>query len=139
MSSVTPNKEVSVSSPREPNPEFKPPVSASQVPAPLDLELLNQNLGVEEAGEILKLFVVSSQDLIDQISQAITSRNTTLLKEASHTLKGACSSIGANQMTRRCVEIEKANSNSDWIALAQLFSELVVEFEQVSRFVSGLQ
>ena len=125
--------------PREPNPDIKPPVASGSGPAPLDLEALNQNLGVNETGEILKLFVVSSQDLIDQLSHALTSRDATLLKEATHTLKGACSSIGANQMFRRCVELEKANASSDWSTLAQLFSELVVDFEQVSRFISGLQ
>lgn len=122
---------------RDPNP-FKSAVPNSQAQPPLDVGLLNQTLGEAETGAILKLFVVSSQDLLDQINQSIAQRNSVLLKEATHTLKGACSSIGANQMFRRCIEIEKANNPADWITLTQLAAILQAEFEQISQFIAGL-
>jgi CheY-like chemotaxis protein len=114
-------------------PEAQPPESGQ----PVDVAVLSEMLGSEETVEILKLFVVSSQELLDKIQQSLAAHDSAALKEAAHTLKGACSSIGANSMWRECLELEKAAKADDWIILPEQYAVLEHKFQEAKQFINN--
>jgi polar amino acid transport system substrate-binding protein len=113
---------------------FSPEMQNAQA-APVDLTMLREMLGEEETADILKLFVTSTEELMDKINQALAQRDAQALREAAHTLKGACSSIGANEMWRECIELEQAAKSADWTHIPEMYSELSQTFDQAKAFI----
>jgi CheY-like chemotaxis protein/HPt (histidine-containing phosphotransfer) domain-containing protein len=105
--------------------------------APVDLSLLNDTLGLDETKEILKLFVESSNELLERIDSAINTHDETELREATHTLKGACSSVGANEMWRECIELEQVARTADWSQIPNRYSVLTASYQQAKDFLAN--
>ncbi|HEY9791692.1 MAG TPA: response regulator [Candidatus Obscuribacterales bacterium] len=117
--------------------DFTPESQPSESAQPVDVAVLNDMLGSEEATEILKLFVVSSKELLDKINHSLAAHDAASLKEAAHTLKGACSSIGANSMWRECLELEKAAKADDWNVLPRQYAVLEHKFQEAKDFINN--
>lgn len=104
---------------------------------PVDLNALSEMLGSNEAEEILQLFITSTQDLLDRISIALATRDAGALQEAAHTLKGASSSIGANPLWQKTIDLEKAAKSEDWQHIPQLFAGVLSSFEEAKSFIKN--
>lgn len=115
--------------------DFSPEINMEQTATPIDVNMLTEMLGGEETGEILLLFVTSSEELMEKIASAIDRQDLQALKEAAHTMKGACSSIGANSMWRECLELEKAAKNADWQAIPISHTALTLTFDEAKEFI----
>jgi two-component system sensor histidine kinase/response regulator len=105
---------------------------------PVDLKGLQELLGPEEAIEVLQLFVNSTEELISQISDASLRHDTKLLKEAAHQLKGAASSVGANNIARVCLDLETCARNDDWSTASKLNLGLAQNFENTKSYIETL-
>lgn len=104
----------------------------------VDLNGLTELLGPEEAIEVLKLFVDSTEDLISQIVEASARHDAKALKEAAHQLKGAASSVGANTIARACMDLEQCAKNDDWSATTKLNDGLTANFQNAKTYIQSL-
>lgn len=102
---------------------------------PVDVKGLNELLGEEETGEVLQLFVNSSEELISQIKDATDRRDGKLLKEAAHQLKGAAASVGANSIARSCLELEQCAKRDEWDAVPNVHDGLIQNFESAKSYI----
>jgi HPt (histidine-containing phosphotransfer) domain-containing protein len=105
---------------------------------PVDVQGLSELLGPEEAVEVLHLFVNSTEELIEQIRDASTRRDSKQLKEAAHQLKGAASSVGANTIARACLELEQCAKNDEWDLVPRLNDGLAQNFQNAKSYIQTL-
>jgi HPt (histidine-containing phosphotransfer) domain-containing protein len=105
---------------------------------PVDVQGLSELLGPEEAIEVLHLFVNSTEDLISQLAEAGIRKDAKALKEAAHQLKGAASSVGANNIARTCLELEMCAKNEDWSTVPKLNDGLALTFENAKSYIQTL-
>lgn len=103
---------------------------------PVDIAGLSELLGTEEAGDVLMLFVNSTEDLIGQIHDASERKDGKLLREAAHQLKGASSSVGAMSIARACQELEACAKQEQWDAVPKIHHGLIENFETAKRYIS---
>ncbi len=119
---------------QRPNRETEP-FGAQQGLEPIDIEGLKDLLGAEETGEVLQLFVNSTQDLIEQIKLASDRHDAKSLKEAAHQLKGAAASVGANNIASNCLELERCAKEGLWDAIPKVNDGLIANFENAKSYI----
>lgn len=105
---------------------------------PFDVEALKEMLGAEETEDILKLFLETSEPLLDRIDQAIEQKDSDALKNAAHELKGSSSSIGAESLATTCKLLEMAGRTDEWTDVPSLRSGLVENFETTRIYIEAL-
>ncbi len=67
------------------------------------------NIGIdtpEEIVQIIDLFLTSTPDLLAQFRQSVERDDAAQFRQAAHTLKSTCASIGANRLANLCQEAE---------------------------------
>lgn len=104
----------------------------------IDVSQLEEMLGSEETGEILNLFVTSTEELLVRIDTALAGKDSKALREAAHELKGACSSVGAASMAQSCFELEQAARNEEWDTVPNLQIGLTETFESARVYIETL-
>ena len=74
----------------------------------VDLETLAElkDILAEDFNEFLDTFIADSLDRIQALEAALASLNLGALREASHSLKGSASNLGALQLTEACYALE---------------------------------
>jgi len=74
----------------------------------MDIKETARNLGLEEDEfiEILKLFVEVSQAELEKMKSAIDSKDTRLVFELSHSIKGAAVNLGFQEIAQVARELE---------------------------------
>ena len=105
---------------------------------PFDLASLNEMLGTEETEDILRLFVETSEPLLEKIAQAIENHDGRLLKEAAHELKGSSSSIGAQGLAAPCFKLEMAARNNEWFEVEALNKAINESFQIAKVYIEAL-
>lgn len=85
------------------------------------------NLGGKDLIKELKnVFISSSQNLIQEIQNALNQKDFTSLKNQAHSLKSSSANIGAMKLSSLCLKIENASLEKNW-ALAQELNQLLIQ------------
>ncbi len=98
-----------------------PPAPVAEVPSALDPR-------VRRSENVIRIFLKHTPGQIESIERAIAANDPTALKQAAHKLKGGCLAMGVPRMASLCAQLEANPTNR-----AELFAELVSEFERVSQ------
>ena len=108
-------------------------------PTLLDLNRLQDIFGDDKATikEFVKSFMDSTADLLQQIDKATFDRNTKLLKEHFHRLKGSAGNSGITKLHDLGRQAEDKVNINDWKAIGEIrkniqevFLELQSEVEK---------
>jgi signal transduction histidine kinase/CheY-like chemotaxis protein/HPt (histidine-containing phosphotransfer) domain-containing protein len=124
-----------------PNADAAGSVVASGAPAaPIDLEQLQSLVGNDAATvrEFLDLFVDSSGPVLQQVDDAIASREAKALQSASHSLKGSAASVGSREVAELARELEDAAKQQHWELVEPIRERLGDAFERATTFVRAL-
>jgi two-component system sensor histidine kinase/response regulator len=118
--------------------DFTPEKPDAKKKWPIQIDRLEESCGADGACEILGIFLNSTKSLLDDLERAINERNSKTVGFFAHELKGACSSLGADEMAFLSKELEDAALKESWSA-AQEFNQKVKHcFEDVEIFVRPL-
>jgi HPt (histidine-containing phosphotransfer) domain-containing protein len=98
---------------------------------------MKKSFGEEAVKDIVETFVSSTEDLLDRLDGAVTSQDAAQLKAAAHELKGACASVGANEMSKMCAEIEMMGRENQLATARDALLQLADLFNQVKRSLSN--
>lgn len=104
---------------------------------PVDLSVLQNEFGIEEAQEIFKTFVTTTGPLLATISRAARERDAKQMKDIVHQLKGSADSIGAFELAQIARETEKAIPDDDWNQLREFASLLLASFDRLQIFIDN--
>lgn len=88
--------------------------------------------GVRRSPAVVKLFRKTVPDQLAGLSEAISSRDSTEVKQSAHKLKGGCLALGARKMGELCASLEPFPDDA-----RQLFKQLQVEYEIVLEALSA--
>lgn len=88
--------------------------------------------------ELAEIFVEDSPPLLDKIHAALTSGDQMTLKDAAHTLKGSCASMGIVNLAAHCQLVETAAKENNMLAASAAMPRLETEFNQVMRVMNEL-
>jgi len=89
-------------------------------------------------GELLEIYLSTTQTLIEQLGAAIAQRNGKLGARLAHEIKGASAYIAAQEMLRLARSIEAAIKKSEWEEVERHFDELEPIFIRTWGFINGL-
>ncbi|MDD9950210.1 MAG: Hpt domain-containing protein, partial [Zetaproteobacteria bacterium] len=64
--------------------------------------------------ELIDIFVCNSPNVLDNLKQAVSDGDRTMLKKLAHKLKGSCANLGAKKMRALCLELEEQSPHLDW-------------------------
>jgi signal transduction histidine kinase/HPt (histidine-containing phosphotransfer) domain-containing protein len=112
-------------------------VKRVEEPEPVNVQMLEDSIGRDEAHEVLSVYYASLAQLADLIDTAFANHDGAKLRLLAHELKGASGSVGAHQMATVCKEIEYSAEKGDWSACAKLLAEVKVEYRKIDAFLAG--
>ncbi len=88
---------------------------------------------MEVIGDILRMFLESTQEDLERILAAIQSGDAATVERLGHGLKGGCAQIGAAGLARIAAEWElRGQSKERWVELAADFQS---EFRRVADLI----
>ena len=86
--------------------------------------------GVSLLEKAIRLYLSSAPENIEQIRQAVMSRDAQKLASKAHSLKSASANLGAELLASDCLALEKAGRNDDLKHIDQVFNDLEIHFHQ---------
>ena len=92
----------------------------------------------ETCTEILKDFLDPSWVIIEEIHAGHTARSSESVQQASHKLKSAAFSIGAEYLGEQCRQIESAAKADDWQTIDQVVPAIGESMKQVAAYIDQL-
>ncbi|MDC1315598.1 ATP-binding protein [Pseudomonadales bacterium] len=92
----------------------------------------------ETCTEILKDFLDPSWVIIEEIHAGHTARSSESVQQASHKLKSAAFSIGAEGLGEQCRQIEAAAKADDWQTIDQVVPAIGGSMKQVAAYIDQL-
>ena len=92
----------------------------------------------ETCTEILKDFLDPSWLIIEEIHAGHTARSSESVQQASHKLKSAAFSIGAEYLGEQCRQIESAAKADDWQTIDQVVPAIGESMKQVAAYIDQL-
>ena len=92
----------------------------------------------ETCTEILKDFLDPSWVIVEEIHAGHTARSSESLQQASHKLKSAAFSIGAEGLGEQCRQIEAAAKADDWQTIDQVVAAIGGSMKQVAAYIDQL-
>ena len=95
------------------------------------LERVSSKLGTNLLTDVVKLFVINSPILIDEILQALNSGDRDDLGSIAHKLKGSARNIGAKRLANVCQIIEDSCESDDDMDLTAYCEKLNEEFQSI--------
>lgn len=121
----------------EPTNEDSAPTAANSAVNP---QVLMEMFGDDEetCTEILQDFLEPSWMIIEEISSGHSARSIELVQQASHKLKSAAFSVGAEKLGDQCRQIEAAAKADDWQTIDQVVPDLTGSMKQVAAYIDQL-
>jgi HPt (histidine-containing phosphotransfer) domain-containing protein len=114
------------------------------MPNALDAEILAslRELNTAEEPTFVKdfmgLFLKTVPVRLEAIRAACDSQNSKVLAQESHALKSSCASVGANQMTALCAELENLGKSQSLQEAPAKLAKLIEEYETTKTEVLQL-
>ena len=107
---------------------------------PIDLEMLAEILGTDEASEldeILQLFAVHFPALLDTLRACFETQDRSALRDAAHAAKSAAASAAAKNLRSLLENLEKSAADGEWSSLSTIMEAINEEFQQVRDFCAN--
>jgi HPt (histidine-containing phosphotransfer) domain-containing protein len=107
------------------------------VPAILDpviidrLKRLGESVNEDLLAQLSVLFLADADIKILELRQAAKDDDAVAVVGAGHSLRGACLTLGANDLARLCTTLEKAAADDDLSTSAQLIDSIDAELFRV--------
>ena len=83
--------------------------------------------------ELIDLFLRDAATHVTRLREALAGKDARTLERTAHTLKGSCGNLGAQAMSRMCVDLLAAGHSADWARASELLPLLEEEFQAVTR------
>lgn len=108
---------------------------------PLDWGSLRENCAGDESlvNEVLELFRKEAGPLLNDVRQAVASREGLQVKRTAHRLKGALVSLGARPSVDAARALELAGSANDLSSAEALFDKLAHEMARLLEVIAPKQ
>ena len=87
--------------------------------------------------QLLKMFAGGSEQVIQQMRDAINKQSRNDLRRAAHTLKSSSANLGAEAFAVKCRTIEYASSDGDWENLSELVESAAADVPNVVAAVDA--
>jgi HPt (histidine-containing phosphotransfer) domain-containing protein len=81
--------------------------------------------------ELIEEFLKETRVLIGKLRDGLAAHNARALEQAAGALKSSCGNLGAQPMSRMCVELQAASQKGDWTGATKLLRSLEAEFRMV--------
>lgn len=104
--------------------------------APLDIKALEDIYGSETVEELLEMSLKEAGELVERIAAGVSAKNTTVVAQDAHQLKGMCLTMTLNEMSDVSKSMELAAKSSDWSTIEKMLPLLKAQYQ---RFVEYLQ
>lgn len=101
---------------------------------PIDLAELEE-FYADDLDDVLSTFVETTSKLLQDITLAVRDRNDLLLAHMAHELKGASASVGAKNLAKLGLFLERAAGLRDWQEAKDTLEALNLSFERVEIFL----
>ncbi len=107
---------------------------------PVDPQALTEIIGDNPVlhRKFLTKFIPQASEIIAEIDQAFTEKNTTLIGDLGHKLKSSSRTIGAHSLADLCSDLEKAGKADQWGEIVKLYPELAKRFAAVKSFIEAM-
>jgi CheY-like chemotaxis protein/HPt (histidine-containing phosphotransfer) domain-containing protein len=115
--------------------------NAGSVKGPIDEQALKDMFDCDDPQmfkEILNDFIEPSQKIIEEIKTGWQQRSAETVKQATHSLKSAARSIGANELADTCLSLETAGKEEDWATIDHQVPSLDILMSEIKEYVSLL-
>jgi CheY-like chemotaxis protein len=86
--------------------------------------------------DVLSTFMETTEKLLSEINLAIRERKDSDLSHMAHELKGSSAAVGAKQMAKLAMYLERAAGIRDWTEARDTFLALTNTFDLVERFLN---
>jgi len=81
--------------------------------------------------ELIDQFLKEALALVGKLRDALAAHDARAFERAALTLKGSCGNLGAQAMSRMCVDLQAAGHAGDWTRATKLLRGLDAEFRMV--------
>jgi CheY-like chemotaxis protein/HPt (histidine-containing phosphotransfer) domain-containing protein len=116
---------------------YSPLVLASgEETGPINLSEL-RDFYADDLEDVLETFVTSTASHLEEIKKVIAERDAELLAHLAHELKGSSAAVGAKQLAKLALFLERAAGLRDWTEASAEFNSLVTAFESVRAFLAA--
>jgi HPt (histidine-containing phosphotransfer) domain-containing protein len=118
-------------------PAALPAAGVAAEEALLDLDSLRALRALSAPGqpdpvaELVRLFLASTEPLLEQMKAAQALQRGPALKAAAHSLKGSANNLGARRLAGLCARVEKCAATGALTDTAPLLEQLGLEFARV--------
>ena len=99
-------------------------------------DALKELMGEDGIQELIDIFIEDGGVHIDALGSALARRDTMLLADEAHALKGSSATVGANQMATLCAQLEKRGRAGSILGADRLLEALVDEFHLVAGLLA---
>jgi HPt (histidine-containing phosphotransfer) domain-containing protein len=82
--------------------------------------------------DLIDLFLKEAAAHLSSLRENIALRDGRAVERTARTLKGSCGNLGAQAMSRICVDLQSAGHAAEWTRAEDLLRGLEVEFRAVS-------
>ena len=108
-------------------------VEVAEVAEVLDMQRLSDLFEDDKQSMLamLDLFILHTEPMLKELQQAISLQNTDQVSAQLHRLFGACSNLGAEQMTGLIKQATTAVGNNEIVPLQSLCEDLLVAFTRL--------
>ena len=101
---------------------------------PIDLPELREFYG-DDLEDVLETYISSTENYIESINRAIVERDDQSLARLSHELKGSSASVGAKQLSKLALYLERAAGLRDWKEAKDTSEALINAFSSARVFL----
>ena len=117
-----------------------PPDSAAG--AALDMQQVDELLGLDDTGEVLadfiQMYTTQAPQRIAELGRALQQRDLKRVAQVAHSLKGASGNLGAIAVAAVAQRIEAAGHAGDPAGIDQLLREIGARYTEVEAALKGL-
>jgi len=85
--------------------------------------------------EHLSYFVKHGADLMANLHEHATANDRSHVRSVAHQYKAVATSIGALELSRHAVNLEKAAEESDWAVINEYIRQMTEEYQLVVDFI----
>lgn len=106
----------------------------------IDIQRLQEISGgdSEFEKEILESYLVDAEEQIAAVKDAIEKADFTKIKRHAHQLKGASGNVGALEIQKLGLELEKLSASQDTINLIEYLKKIETKIEELTIFINQL-
>lgn len=92
----------------------------------------------DDFNDLIHTYMNDSEIRLNELNTAVTTNDARLGYEAAHSLKGASSNLGANQLSELCYQLQEVCRDNKLLENTQLVEEVVTECRAVNAQVKSL-